>query len=52
MATFEDMMKQIEVLRQEMIKVADINGRNHEKSIAVSRELDLLLNAYEREKKN
>ncbi|WP_232334381.1 aspartyl-phosphate phosphatase Spo0E family protein [Oceanobacillus sp. AG] len=44
------MLKQIEVLRKEMIQTAEENGLNHEKCITISKELDQLLNEYERVK--
>lgn len=45
-----DMLKQIEVLRKQMIQTAGEKGLNHEKCITISRELDQLLNEYERVK--
>ncbi|MEI3598830.1 MULTISPECIES: aspartyl-phosphate phosphatase Spo0E family protein [unclassified Oceanobacillus] len=50
MDTLMDMLKQIEVLRKEMIQTAEENGLNHEKCITISKELDQLLNEYERVK--
>lgn len=46
-----DMLKQIEVLRKQMIQAAEEKGLNHEKCITISKELDRLLNEYERVKK-
>lgn len=48
MDTLGDMLKKIEFLRKKMIQSAEENGLNHEKCITISKELDQLLNEYER----
>ena len=50
MDTLGEMLKQIEFLRKKMIQAAEENGLNHEKCITISKELDQLLNEYERMK--
>ncbi|MEK4024055.1 aspartyl-phosphate phosphatase Spo0E family protein [Sporosarcina sp. FSL W7-1283] len=41
---------QIECLRNQLIEVAQNEGMHSERTIILSRELDLLINEYERQK--
>lgn len=50
MHALEDIHKQIEELRKQMIAIAEEHGRIHPSCIEVSKELDMLLNQYEKEK--
>ena len=43
--------QKIEKLREKMRKAIEKYGLNHEKSISLSRELDQLLNSYEKERR-
>ncbi|WP_246001171.1 aspartyl-phosphate phosphatase Spo0E family protein [Oceanobacillus piezotolerans] len=46
----ENLLKKIEYLRIKMSEIANEKGLTHRESIAVSQELDRLLNLYEYEK--
>lgn len=51
MDTLEDTLEAIESLRSQMIASAEKHGLSHEKCIALSKELDCLLNTYEKKKR-
>ena len=50
MVSLEQMLENIETLRQKMIEIVERNGLHNQEAIKISKELDKLLNRYEYEK--
>ncbi|WP_337193883.1 aspartyl-phosphate phosphatase Spo0E family protein [Pontibacillus yanchengensis] len=50
--TTQQLTERIELLRNRMIKVATVKGFTSDESLAISQELDYLLNMYELKKQD